>query len=865
MDQATKEKEKLSFARVMVEVGINDELPDSIAFCNEHGNRMEQKVEYEWRPIQCTQCKGFGHELEACRNKGGKKIWVKKGEVVKDKDGFQQIGIMIGWCPNAFNVDIKVVNSQFVHCWVQPKTGATGFECTFVYGFNDQQSRLGSHVRRTELTPMLECITECQITDVKATGRYYTWCNKQDGDKRVFSRIDRVLANQLWMDSYDNAEVHILPEGEYDHTPLLVCVYPDMSLKKPFRFCNYWCQHDSLLMIVKKEWETQISSCVMYRLLQNLKNIKLALRRMKTLGWDDAEIAVSKTKARLIEIQDAMHENPRDTSLSTAEKEAQSSYKQAQKMLHTKLQQQAKLSWLKCGDENSKVFYQAIKARRRHNRIHAIHDMNGRWLNKKEQVEEAFVNFYKSLFTNVEQKEAVMETIMKKGKMHCWEVIGDEVCEAVLDFFKTGKLLKVINVTTLTLIPKVKVHENKSSLVTRELLLLEEVFHNVLICQDLVKNYNRSKNRAGCMMKLDLKKAYDSVNWEFIQQMLEGVGFPRKFIDMIMGFQLFSHTSGLEVNKHKSEVYFTGMTQRDIQRVTDVSGFKVGKLPFTYLGVPISTSKLKAKDCQALIEKMLFIIPKSILKEINSICRCFLWSATHNDTKPGAVAWNKLCRYRKDSGLGFRDTGIWNMVALSKLAWGVAQKQDNLWVKWVHGVYIKESNWASYVAPSHASWAWKYVCQAKNLMNEKTNGVQWLINGQFSIKQYYQLPMRGNRQAVWARYVWNRYTLPKHRLIMWLAIQDRLKTRQRLKLMNVCVDDQCVLCQQHTKTMKHLLFECKFSELCLSEVLQWLGITWIQRGLMQHCRWILNRYKGNRTRKMVLLAALHHCLCNMEK
>lgn len=99
--------------------------------------------------------------------------------------------IMIGWCPNAFTVDIKIVNSQFVHCWVQPKTGAIGFECTFVYGFNDQQSRselwsglkqinrrmvgawlilgdfnavshtddrIGSSVRRAELTPMLECI-----------------------------------------------------------------------------------------------------------------------------------------------------------------------------------------------------------------------------------------------------------------------------------------------------------------------------------------------------------------------------------------------------------------------------------------------------------------------------------------------------------------------------------------------------------------------------------------------------------------------------------------------------------------------------------------------------------------------------------
>ena len=45
IDQAMKEKEKLNFARIMAEVGINDILPDSIVFCNEHGNRVEQKIE----------------------------------------------------------------------------------------------------------------------------------------------------------------------------------------------------------------------------------------------------------------------------------------------------------------------------------------------------------------------------------------------------------------------------------------------------------------------------------------------------------------------------------------------------------------------------------------------------------------------------------------------------------------------------------------------------------------------------------------------------------------------------------------------------------------------------------------------------
>lgn len=36
-----------------------------------------------------------------------------------------------------------------------------------------------------------------------------------------------------------------------------------------------------------------------------------------------------------------------------------------------------------------------------------------------------------------------------------WELIGDDIVQAVLQFFETGKLLKNINCTTVTLIPKV--------------------------------------------------------------------------------------------------------------------------------------------------------------------------------------------------------------------------------------------------------------------------------------------------------------------------------------------------------------------------------------------------------------------------
>lgn len=98
----------------------------------------------------------------------------------------------------------------------------------------------------------------------------------------------------------------------------------------------------------------------------------------------------------------------------------------------------------------------------------------------------------------------------------------------------------------------------------------------------------------------------------------------RSIYTLLQGFQMFSHASRLEVNKEKSKVYYTGMDESDITRVTDVSGFKVGSLPFRYLGAPISITKLKAKDCQTLIEKMVRMIRVWGTRHLSFAARCQL-------------------------------------------------------------------------------------------------------------------------------------------------------------------------------------------------------------------------------------------------
>lgn len=41
--------------------------------------------------------------------------------------------IILGWFPRSVNVDICMVNSQYIHYMVEPRVGGGRFACTFIY------------------------------------------------------------------------------------------------------------------------------------------------------------------------------------------------------------------------------------------------------------------------------------------------------------------------------------------------------------------------------------------------------------------------------------------------------------------------------------------------------------------------------------------------------------------------------------------------------------------------------------------------------------------------------------------------------------------------------------------------------------
>jgi len=91
-----------------------------------------------------------------------------------------------------------------------------------------------------------------------------------------------------------------------------------------------------------------------------------------------------------------------------------------------------------------------------------------------------------------------------------------------------------------------------------------EIIYNVLICQDLARGYNRKHISPRCMLKVDLHKAFDSIHWNFVKDLLHALHFPKVFTKWIMAYvsnvEFFLHLNG---QIHGSFMGYRGLRQGD--------------------------------------------------------------------------------------------------------------------------------------------------------------------------------------------------------------------------------------------------------------------------------------------------------------
>ncbi|KAK4384015.1 hypothetical protein Sango_3100200 [Sesamum angolense] len=99
-----------------------------------------------------------------------------------------------------------------------------------------------------------------------------------------------------------------------------------------------------------------------------------------------------------------------------------------------------------------------------------------------------------------------------------WPVIGEEMIKAILEFFTTALETSA---------------RQADQPIQNAFVPGRSIGDNILLAQELFAGYNRQGLPMRCALKVDLRKAYDTVEWDFLSAVLQLFGFPGTFIGWV--------------------------------------------------------------------------------------------------------------------------------------------------------------------------------------------------------------------------------------------------------------------------------------------------------------------------------------------
>nr|XP_023877746.1 uncharacterized protein LOC111990191 [Quercus suber] len=336
-----------------------------------------------------------------------------------------------------------------------------------------QSEKLGGSVRsHSQMKLFRDAIDECGFMDLGFTGSQFTWKKHFNDGHSVWERLDRGLANST----------KVIKKIERSGVEL-------------------------------KKWSLRNVGSVRKELEQKKKEVVQAEKEAIRSGHN---FRVRELMLELNILRD----------------------KEARMWL-----QRSKVQWAKHGDKNSKYFHARATQRCRKNSISSLEKGDGTWCGDQTEVAETIVAYFQDLFKsanpiNLESTTQfiypiisdemnarlvadfevleVQEAIKQMAPLKAPGPDGEDVTSSVLYFLNSASLPANLNHTFITLIPKVKNPEFVSE------------FRPISLC-------NRHTGKEEFMaIKLDMSKAYDRVEWVYLEAVMRRMGFDEKWIRLMM-------------------------------------------------------------------------------------------------------------------------------------------------------------------------------------------------------------------------------------------------------------------------------------------------------------------------------------------
>ncbi|XP_070005437.1 uncharacterized protein [Nicotiana sylvestris] len=227
----------------------------------------------------------------------------------------------------------------------------------------------------------------------------------------------------------------------------------------------------------------------------------------------------------------------------------------------------------------------------------------------------------------------------------------------------------------------------------------------------------------------------------------------------------FSKVSGLIASIDKFSMFLAGVEEGVRDLLLAKTGFALGTFPIRYLGLPLSLRKWNKIDCQMLVRKITHRITVTCSKQLSYAGRLQIVNAAL-----------------------FSIHSFWGAVFI--LPQSALKEVDRL----------------------YSSWYWRKLNSFKGVMQGWYSQDRYMLTsgGRYSTTSSYLAIASQQPRVEIADLVWTALAQPRHKFVMWLAIQGRLLTKDRLVGMQIHVDNiNCSLCEEEQPETKDICLSTK--------------------------------------------------------
>nr|GEZ62090.1 hypothetical protein [Tanacetum cinerariifolium] len=496
--------------------------------------------------------------------------------------------------------------------------------------------------------------------------------------------------------------------------------------------------------------DMQIPGHAMFLVVSKLKLLKKPLRKLK-LAQGDLAKRVSDLRHELEKVQTLMVEDSFNADLRKKEMECLIAYKDALKDVESMLKQRAKVDMLTLNFfiRLLKSVFGEVK------RVDSMVDISSLFTNRLSREEADYMvrpvskdEIKGVVFSMNDDKARGPDGFSSKFFKSAWSIIGNEVCVA----------LKEVNATIIALVPKLISPQKVSD------------FRPISCCNVLYK----------IIMKIIANRI--KVNGECH-------GYFKGMRGLRQGNPLspYPFTLVMEV--------FSLMVKR---RIDEDGAFKYHwrckRLKLTHLSF--------ADDLMA------------VNAEIEQLMRGFLWS--HGELRRGhaKVKWVSMYRFI-DRCCKVRN--FWDVPVFNDSCWGwrkLLQCREVLRMHFVHRIgdgsqtSVWFDNWLS-LGPLSLFISKRDIYEAGLSLDCKVCDI--VERGDFSVSNVWADLAEVKPIVSWHKLVWFSQSISHHAFMVWLAVNHRLKTLDRIAVWQENVVTKCSLCEVGSESHNHLFFECRYS------------------------------------------------------